>query len=156
WSFDVIAFESPDTPAARIEETAADLARFGISYHWMRRRSSHRLEHKIAEATRALVQLCTQALRRRPPILHARSHLPAAVARAAAAVIPGVRFLFDLRGLLGEEYVDAGHWRSNSLRYRLLKRAERDLLAQADGLVVLTERVRAWLTGEAHLVHGRT
>jgi glycosyltransferase involved in cell wall biosynthesis len=52
------------------------------------------------------------------------------------------KLVFDIRGFNPEEYVDACVWRAGGLKYRLMKRAERRLLAAADGFVVLTERAR--------------
>jgi glycosyltransferase involved in cell wall biosynthesis len=49
--------------------------------------------------------------------------------------------IFDLRGLLAEEYVDTGHWRKGSVPYRLTKAAERRIFAETDAVVTLTERV---------------
>jgi glycosyltransferase involved in cell wall biosynthesis len=49
--------------------------------------------------------------------------------------------IFDVRGLLAEEYADAGHWREGSLKYRLTKREERRMFERADGVVTLTEAI---------------
>jgi len=49
--------------------------------------------------------------------------------------------IFDVRGLMADEYVDAGHWRQGSIPYRLTKAAEHRALAAADGVVTLTERI---------------
>jgi len=49
--------------------------------------------------------------------------------------------IFDLRGLMAEEYVDANHWQEGGLPYRLTKAAERRILAATDGIVALTERI---------------
>src|SRR5262249_55362773 len=68
----------------------------------------------------------------------------------------GSRFLFDCRGLLGDEYVDFGHWSRDSFRYRLIKAAERRLFGAADAVVVLTDRLRRWLREEARLVGDAT
>src|SRR5262249_48764999 len=75
---------------------------------------------------------------------------------AVSALVPRARFVFDCRGLLGDEYVDFGHWRRDSFRYRLIKAAERRLFGQADGVVTLTDRLRGWLRDEAHLVGEKT
>src|SRR5262245_25144238 len=116
WSFDLVGFEPSDVPASSVEATVAELARSGITYHVTRRSGSHRLEVKLLEAARALARASRRAVGARPRIVHARGHLPAAVAGAMAALVPGARFVFDLRGLLGEEYLDAGHWRRDWLR----------------------------------------
>ena len=52
------------------------------------------------------------------------------------------RVVFDLRGLLADEYVDAGHWRVGGLKYRLTKSMESTFLRRADAVVMLTERIR--------------
>ncbi len=80
--------------------------------------------------------------RHRVRLVHARSHVPAVMA-AALRLLLGVPFLFDVRGFLAEEYVDAGHWAMDGLLYRITKRSERWLIREASGLVVLTERAAA-------------
>jgi len=152
----IVAFEPERATADEIRAVEERLGTAGIGYLWSRRSPSEALTAKLAEATRALTRLLALALRKRPRIVHARSYLPAAAAHAAAAVSPGTRFLFDARGLLGEEYVDAGHWSADSFRYRLLKRVERRLFARADAVVVLTERHRRYLYDDACLVPRRT
>ena len=42
---------------------------------------------------------------------------------------------------MADEYVDANHWRRDSLPYRITKIAEQRALAGADGIVTLTERI---------------
>src|SRR5207248_3721273 len=117
---------------------------------------SHSLATKGSESLRAFSTLLWQALRQRPRIVHARSYLPAAVAHAITLLLPGARFIFDCRGLLGDEYADFGHWRRDSFRYRMIKAAEKMLFAHADGIVTLTDRLRRWLCEETGLVDPRT
>ena len=74
-------------------------------------------------------------------VVHGRSHVAAAMA-AAVKRLTGRPFIFDIRGFLPEEYVDAGVWPAGGRLFRIAKRAERRLLAAADGFVVLTERAR--------------
>lgn len=78
-------------------------------------------------------------------VLHARSHVPLAMALLAQRK---ERVIFDIRGLLAEEYAEAGVWKENGLPFRLTKFLERNGMKRADHLVVLTERVRDWLIGE--------
>jgi glycosyltransferase involved in cell wall biosynthesis len=73
-------------------------------------------------------------------LVHARSHIPATMALALKRSF-GIKLIFDVRGLLAEEYVDAGHWRQGSIPYRLTKEAERRALAASDGVVTLTEKI---------------
>ena len=77
-------------------------------------------------------------------VLHARSHVPMAMALAAARMAR-VKLIFDVRGLMAEEYVDGGVWKENSAPFRAVKAVERRGLSRADAVVVLTERMRDWL-----------
>jgi glycosyltransferase involved in cell wall biosynthesis len=89
------------------------------------------------------------ARRSRIDVLHARAHVPMAMALLARRLAP-CRTIFDVRGLMAEEYADAGVWREGSAVYRAVKWLERTGLRRADQVVVLTERMRAWLS-EAQL-----
>jgi glycosyltransferase involved in cell wall biosynthesis len=83
--------------------------------------------------------------RYRIDVLHARSHVPLAMALLARRWVD-CSIVFDIRGLMAEEYADAGVWAENSLPFRLVKRLERAGIRHADQIVVLTQRMRSWLT----------
>jgi len=80
-------------------------------------------------------------------VLHARAHIPMAMALLAAKRLPGVRIIFDIRGLMAEEYADAGVWSEKSRIFSAVKKLERKGIRRADGIVVLTRRMRDWLVG---------
>jgi glycosyltransferase involved in cell wall biosynthesis len=73
-------------------------------------------------------------------MVHARAHIPGAIALALKKTL-GTKMIFDLRGLMAEEYVDAGHWREGSIPYRITKTAECHIFAATDAVVTLTERI---------------
>ncbi|HYP26515.1 MAG TPA: glycosyltransferase [Blastocatellia bacterium] len=77
-------------------------------------------------------------------VLHARAHIPMAMALLAQR-LTDCRLIFDIRGLVADEYADAGVWRENSPVFRAVKRLERAGIRRADQVVVLTERLRDWL-----------
>jgi glycosyltransferase involved in cell wall biosynthesis len=156
WRFDLMAFEPPSAGDGELRVLKEELAAGGINYTWAKRSRSHALPIKAWEATHALVRLAAGSVQRRPRIVHARSYLPAAVGRLLANLVPGAKLVFDCRGLLADEYVDAGHWTQQSGRYRMVKRAERWLFSRADAVVTLTERLRRWLTDSAHLLPATT
>ena len=56
-----------------------------------------------------------------------------------------VKLVFDIRGLMAEEYADSGIWTERSLPFRLVKRLERAGIRRAHQIVVLTNRLRDWL-----------
>lgn len=74
-------------------------------------------------------------------VLHARAHIPLAMALLAQK-LGKARLIFDIRGLMAEEYVDAGIWSENSIPFKLIKRVERLGLKRADEVVVLTDKLR--------------
>lgn len=78
------------------------------------------------------------ALKDQTDVIHARSYVPAAIALVAGA-LTGRPFVFDTRGFLGDEYLDADHWRRTDVRYRILRIVERALFRAAGEIVVLTE-----------------
>lgn len=73
-------------------------------------------------------------------LVHARSHIPATIALRLKRRL-GTKMIFDVRGLMADEYVDANHWRKDSAPYRLTKNAERRALTAADGVVTLTQSI---------------
>lgn len=77
-------------------------------------------------------------------VLHARAHIAMAMALVAHKVTR-CRLIFDIRGLVAEEYADAQVWAEGSLPFRMVKRLEKAGIKRADQLVVLTRRMRDWL-----------
>lgn len=75
-------------------------------------------------------------------VLHARGHLPMAMALLARRFYGRVRLLFDIRGLLAEEYEEAGVWKKDSPQYRAIQAVERAGLRRSAQLIVLTRRLR--------------
>lgn len=117
-------------------------------WHGIRAVPGHHLLAKAADVLRGTSLVLLLSLREPPDLFHARSYLPAAIAVLVGAIVRRP-YVFDMRGFLGEEYVDAGHWRADDLRYRVLRAAERILLARASAVVVLTERASERLRGDA-------
>ena len=74
-------------------------------------------------------------------VLHARGHMPMAMALLAQRWC-NVRLVFDIRGLLAEEYEEAGVWKKNSPQFRAVQAIERAGLRQSDQIIVLTRRLR--------------
>ena len=84
------------------------------------------------------------ARRERIDVLHARSHIPLVMALLARRLC-GAKIIFDIRGLVADEYVDAGIWKTTGFVYRTIKWIERIGIGRAEQIVVLTERMFAWL-----------
>ncbi|MER3428141.1 MAG: hypothetical protein C4334_08575 [Pyrinomonas sp.] len=95
----------------------------------------------IVAGARKVVQLTCQ---RSIDVIHARSHVPMAMVLLSGA---GSRCqtIFDIRGLLAEEYADAGIWSVDGAVFKMVKKIEEMGIRRADHVIVLTERLREWL-----------
>jgi glycosyltransferase involved in cell wall biosynthesis len=151
FKFTLLSFEREQafTPAGvtQCSNLRKKLAESEIDWHWLRyhkRPSLPATGYDVWAGTRYAARLVrTGGIE----MVHARSHIPAAIALRLKRRF-GVKMIFDVRGLMAEEYVDAGHWRKDSIPYRITKAVEGRALAAADGVVTLTERIwpiiRGW------------
>lgn len=142
--FTLLSFERPEayTPAGldRCAELQSELARDEIDWHWLRYHKTPSLPATSYDVCAGIRYGSRLARRNRIELVHARSHIPATIALALKRRC-GAKMIFDVRGLMADEYVDAGHWRRNSVPYRITKAFERRALAAADGVVTLTDRI---------------
>lgn len=133
----------------QLAETRASLAADGIHWHW---RAYHKSPSAPATLYDVLLGAATAirlARRHRIKVLHARAHMALAMALLARP-FTGSRVIFDVRGLMADEYADAGVWRSDSAVYRAVKWLERVGLRRSDQLVVLTRRMRDWVVAQGY------
>lgn len=146
-SFDltVLSFDKPvRTPEEDGRESAATsnlLAARGVAWLRLRYHRSPSVPATLFDIACGVLRVLREHRRRPFHLLHARGYVPAAIACAVKACT-GVPFLFDIRGLQAEEYVDAGLWAQGSVPFHLTKRVEQWILREADGINTLTEAVR--------------
>ena len=141
----LLTFDTPLTPDRR-ERLRADLERRGITWHSRRYHKRPSLPATVYDATTGAFAALGLMRRHRLNAVHARNHVPAAMALILKR-LSGCRMIFDLRGLMAEEYVDAGTWKRGGLAYRLTNRVQRAAIRRADAMVMLTEAVRRHLFG---------
>ena len=128
------------TPDELIQQGEA-LKAEGISWHYLKyhkRPSLPATMYDMAAGARTIMRLMRSD---GVTILHARNHVPA-VMSAIAKRFRGGQLIFDIRGFMPEEYVDAGVWPANGFLYRGLKRVERYLFRVSDAFVLLTKKAR--------------
>jgi glycosyltransferase involved in cell wall biosynthesis len=124
-----------------VEEQRARLAAEGISWHSLAYHKSPSLPATLYDITAGALAAARIVRKNGVDVIHARSHVAAAMG-AAAKRLTRRPLIFDIRGFLPEEYVDAGVWPAGGRLYRIAKRAERRLLDASDGFVVLTKKAR--------------
>jgi glycosyltransferase involved in cell wall biosynthesis len=142
----LLTFETRPLHRTRRAEIRRRLQARGLHWHGLRYHKRPSLPATAFDTVCGAVACAWLVRRHRLGAVHARNHVPAAMALLAAPFAPH-RLIFDIRGLMAEEYVDLGRWRSGRLAFRITKRTERAAIRRAAGVVVLTHRVRDLLFG---------
>jgi glycosyltransferase involved in cell wall biosynthesis len=135
----LLSFEKPDDAAdsERAAAMANRLAARQIDWAPMRYHKRPPVLSTAVDTIAGIVRARRISRARGIQIIHARSYVPALIALGARGASHAV-FLFDTRGFWVDEKVEAGHWKSGGLLYRIGKWWERRFYAAADGVVSLT------------------
>ena len=160
--FTLLSFERPAALVAhgedKIETLRRQLAAQGIQWHWLRYHQTPSLPATIFDVANGVRYSRGLVRQNRVELVHARSHIAATIGLSLKRTF-GLKMIFDVRGLMADEYVDAGHWRKGSVPYRLTKAMERRALAASEGVVTLTEAIwpiiKDWdgLSGRDNVAH---
>ena len=132
--------------AEQIETEQKRLAAQGINWYCLpyhKRPSALVTLYDILNGVRFVINL---SRKEKIDILHARAHIPMLMAMLISKVTKS-KILFDIRGLMADEYADAGVWQENSKIFRFIKQIERWGIKEASEIVVLTNRMRNYLVG---------
>ena len=159
-SFTLLSFERPKAfepeGVAQCEQLREKLKSQGIEWHRLRYPQRPSVPATIYDVLIGYRKASELVKRNRIELVHARGHIPATIALGLKKRF-GIKMVFDLRGLMAEEYVDAEHWREGGIPYRLTKATERRILASTDAIVTLTERIwpiiREWEGLRGRAVH---
>jgi glycosyltransferase involved in cell wall biosynthesis len=142
--FSLLSFEGPRAYTSegreRCERLREELASSEIDWHFLRyhkRPSLPATSYDVLAGIRYGSQLVQS---KQIEMVHARSYIPATIALRLKRRF-GLKMIFDVRGLMAEEYVDADHWKKGSVPYRLTKAMESRALQASDGVVTLTEKI---------------
>src|SRR5262245_6804531 len=142
--FSLLSFERPYAftidGQQRCRQIEEQLTAFNIDWHRLRYHKRFSVPATIYDVLAGIRYASSLVRRQGIQLVHARSHIPATIALPLKRRFE-VKMIFDVRGLMAEEYVDAGHWQEGNAGYRLVKGVERRALAVADGIVTLTERI---------------
>jgi glycosyltransferase involved in cell wall biosynthesis len=143
----LLTFE-PELDRAKREALRANLHGRGIEWHALRYHKRPSLPATIYDTFAGAATAVRLVRRHGLDVIHARSHVPAAMGLISRRLVR-CRMIFDMRGLMAEEYADAGRWRAGGIPFRITKRVEAAAIRAADAMVVLTQRVREHLFGSS-------
>jgi glycosyltransferase involved in cell wall biosynthesis len=142
--FTLLSFEGPKAYTSegreRCERLRAELASGEIDWHFLRYHKRPSLPATSYDVLAGIRYGSRLVQSKQIEMVHARSHIPATIALRLKRRF-GLRMIFDVRGLMAEEYVDADHWKKGSVPYRLTKAMESASLQASDGVVTLTEKI---------------
>jgi glycosyltransferase involved in cell wall biosynthesis len=156
----LLSFEKPKAFTAegisKCDQLQKKLLTRGIEWHWLRYHQRPSLPATAYDVFAGIRYAKRLVKKNKIELVHARGHIPAAIALRLKKQY-GLKMIFDLRGLMADEYVDAEHWRKGSLPYRITKATERRIFSAADAVVTLTERIwpiiHEWPGLKDHPVH---
>ena len=142
--FTLLSFERDKafTPkgARECERLKEQLEKQGIEWHWLRYHQRPSLPATLYDVMQGIRVASRLVQENRIELVHARAHIPATIALALKRKF-GIKMIFDVRGLMAEEYVDSQHWPAGGLRVRVTKATEKRIFAATDAVVTLTERI---------------
>ncbi len=142
--FTLLSYEKPNAFTAEGERKCAALKKElldqRIEWHWLRYHQRPSLPATLFDVLAGIRYASRLVQSNEIELVHARSYIPATIALSLKRKF-GIKMIFDLRGLMAEEYVDARHWPEGGLRYRVTKATERRILTSTDAVVTLTERI---------------
>jgi glycosyltransferase involved in cell wall biosynthesis len=142
--FTLLSFEGPKAYTregrGRCEQLRRELAACEIDWHFLRYHKRPSLPATSYDVMAGIRYGSRLVKSKQIEMVHARNQIPATIALALKRRF-GLRMIFDVRGLMAEEYVDANHWKKGNVPYRLTKAMESRALQASDGVVTLTEKI---------------
>src|SRR5438552_11266880 len=140
--FTLLSYERAQAYTAEGEQRCRvlkrELSQFYIEWHHLRYHQRPSMPATAFDVA-AGIHFASRLIKRgKIELVHARAHIPAVIALALKRRF-GIKMIFDVRGLMAEEYVDAGHWRAHGVASRLTKGTESRVLRATDGIVTLTD-----------------
>jgi glycosyltransferase involved in cell wall biosynthesis len=140
----LLSFEKPTAYTVegrqKCDELKKRLGSQGIEWHWLPYHQTPSLPATAYDVFAGIRYARHLVRKNQVEVVHARGHIPATIALSLKKHLR-TKMIFDLRGLMADEYVDAEHWKKESLAYRITKAAERRIFSKADAIVTLTERI---------------
>jgi len=140
----LLTFEPASFSRRQVIRVREQLSGKGITWDWVRYHNYPTVPATAWDIFRGILAATRLSWKYGVSLLHARAHVAGLIALAVKRVT-GAKFLFDLRGFMAEERVDAGIWPPGGALFQATKYAERALVSAADGIIVLTPQARKLL-----------
>ena len=115
------------------------LAGDGITWRYLKYHKNPPLLSTLFDLAVGAAAVFHIARKKKIDVIHVRGITPGMIVLLLHGLLRK-KILFDMRGLLAEEYVGGGLWKENSLIFKVVKVAEKSLLKRCDAVTVLTRK----------------
>ena len=143
----LLSFEKKIEGRAKLKK---ELNEHGIKWYHLRYHKSPSLPATLFDIVAGVLAGLYIVISGKFDVIHSRGTVSAVIGYAIAR-LTGKKFIFDVRGLMAEEYADGGVWKKNSFLYKLTLYIEKKLLCHADKTVVLSEDIKDFLINSNYL-----
>jgi len=133
-----------------IDKLKKELNEDGIKWYHLRYHKRPTLPATLFDIVAGILAGLYIVISKNVNIIHSRATVPAVMGYVIAR-ITGKKFIFDVRGLMAEEYVDGGIWKRSNFLYKMTLYIEKKLLCHADKIVVLNENIKDFLINSNYL-----
>ncbi len=146
----VLSFEKPERLSAgnELKLLQTGLASCGVKWRYLTYHQRPAIAATCWDIIRGVLAGLRLTVCHRIRLIHARSYI-AALIGLVLSILPGRRFLFDMRGFWADERVEGGLWPAGGMVFRIFKTLEQSFLKRADAVVVLSRQgagiVERWL-----------
>lgn len=155
--FTLLSFEKKNGSWQKTLNSASQLkkklAQYGIKWYWLLYHKRPSLPATLFDMFCGLILACWLIITKKINVVHTRAAISAAMVFILIKIFK-LKFIFDMRGINADEYVDAGLWTRTGLIYRFFRFMEKKILLSADSIVVLTKRAFQIISQEGFVPNG--
>lgn len=138
----IVSFEKKqflkDSDIKRIKD---DLGQYGIKWAFLKYHKRVQFLSKPYDIIRGVFFVTYLSVKENIDVIHARGTFCAFIGIISKCILRK-KMIFDMRGLMAEEYVDARLWKRDTFIYAFVSRIEKYFLKKADEVVVLTDKIK--------------
>ncbi len=145
-SISIISFEKREFLTKNsINGIKEDLNKCGIKWFFMTYHKRFKCLSKPYDIVRGMFFVLYISFKERIDIIHARGTFCVLIGSASFFLLRQ-KMIFDMRGLMAEEYADAGSWKRNSFIYKFISKLEQYFARRADEVIILTAKTKGLIT----------
>lgn len=145
-SISIVSFEKRELLTKNnINSIKEDLNKYGIKWFFMIYHKRFKCFSKPYDIVRGMFFVLYISFKERINIVHARGAFCVLIGSVSFFLLRQ-KMIFDMRGLMAEEYADAGSWKRSSFIYKFVSKLEQYFARKADEVIILTAKTKDLIT----------